>query len=144
MNIFEITIQHKYKGRWPVVVEQSQSGSLPTRSEGFLNLDEEKQTRLITLEQSHQEYGTLLGQALFHEMVRDGFMQARSGSEGNLRVLLVIESSELKTLHWERLCAPIRTGGAWDFLALDQQILFSLYLPSLTDRRFPAIGWCVN
>ena len=36
------------------------------------------------------------------------------------------------------LCAPL--DGKWDLLALDQRVPFSLYLPSLADRRFPPIG----
>ena len=36
------------------------------------------------------------------------------------------------------MCAPFDDG--WDFLALNQRAPFSLYLPSLTDRRFPPIG----
>jgi CHAT domain len=37
------------------------------------------------------------------------------------------------------LCAPF-DGGRWDFLGVDQRALFSLYLPSLTDRAYPPIG----
>ncbi|MCI5147485.1 MAG: CHAT domain-containing protein, partial [Candidatus Electrothrix sp. AR3] len=49
------------------------------------------------------------------------------------------EASDLKTLRWERICAP-GSSGDWDFLALDQNNPFSLYLPSLTDKNFSAIG----
>ena len=85
-------------------------------------------------------YGTLLGEALFAGAIRDAFVAARSGAgAGGLRVLLVIEDPELRPLRWERLCAPDGVGG-WDFLALDQSTPYSRYLPSLTDRRFPAIG----
>ena len=58
---------------------------------------------------------------------------------GGLRILLVVEDPALQPLRWERLCAPDGMGG-WDFLALDQRTPYSRYLPSLTDRRFPALG----
>ena len=81
-----------------------------------------------------------LGKALFREAVRDAFVTARNESGDDLRTLFVVEDAELKPLHWERLCAPIRAGGKWGLLGRDQRSIFSLYLPSLADRRFPAIG----
>ncbi|MCP4376147.1 MAG: CHAT domain-containing protein [bacterium] len=137
MNTFEITIQRKSGDNWPVVVEHSQSGAfLPTRSEGLLYLglgELKKQTTPLT-------YGTVLGKALFQDEVRDAFVRARATGENALRVLLVVEDPELKLLRWERLCAPIRLGGQWAFLARDQRTFFSLYLPSRTDRLFRPIG----
>ncbi len=85
-------------------------------------------------------YGTVLGKALFREAVRDAFVTARNESGDDLRTLFVVEDDELKPLHWERLCAPICSGGKWGLLGLDQRSVFSLYLPSLANRRFPAIG----
>jgi WD40 repeat protein len=70
--------------------------------------------------------------------MRDAFVHALTKSEDHLRFLLCIEADDLKTLRWERLCAPVDQG--WDFLALTQRTPFSLYLPSLTDRCFPPIG----
>ncbi|MCP4284026.1 MAG: CHAT domain-containing protein [Gammaproteobacteria bacterium] len=137
MNTFEITIQRKSGDNWPVVVEHSQSGVfLPTRSEGLLHLDLgelKKQTTPLT-------YGTVLGKALFRDEVRDAFVRARATGEDTLRVLLVVEDPKLKLLRWERLCASIRLGGKWAFLARDQRTFFSLYLPSRTDRLFRPIG----
>src|SRR5262249_58248409 len=78
------------------------------------------------------------GQALFRDEVRDAFVQALAKSDARLHLLLFIEAAELKGLRWERLCAPV--DGDWDFLALNQRLPFSLYLPSKTDRRFPPIG----
>jgi hypothetical protein len=104
------------------------------RSEGILQLD----PVALASQTTPKAYGTLFGQALFRGEVRDAFVRARAGSEDRLRFLLCIEDSDLKTLRWERLCAPLE--GGWDFLALDQRVPFSLYLPSLTDRRFPPIG----
>jgi len=135
MNTFEITIQRKAGDTWPVIAEQSRPGSfLPVRSEGVLTVDPEQLLTLL----SPQAYGTHLGKLLFSGSIRDAFTRALADSNNDLRVLLFIEADDLRTLRWERLCAPLT--GDWDFLALDQQVLFSLYLPSVTDSRFPAIG----
>jgi hypothetical protein len=135
MHTFEITVQRKSGDAWPVVVEQSTSGVfLPLRDEGTLQLD---LTELAS-QTTPKEYGLVLGRALFRDEVRDAFVQALTQSEDYLRVLLFVEADDLKTLRWERLCAPLDRG--WDFLALTQRAPFCLYLPSLTDRRFPPIG----
>ncbi|MCP4395898.1 MAG: CHAT domain-containing protein, partial [bacterium] len=135
MNTFEVTIQRKTEGGWPVVVEYYRSGNfLPFRDEGLLQLELE----LLSKQTTPVAYGTVLGKGLFREEVRDAFAGARAESEDYLRVLLFVEADDLKSLHWERLCAPL--GRGWDFLTLDQRLPFSLYLPSLTDRRFPPIG----
>jgi WD40 repeat protein len=135
MYTFEITVQRKSGDVWPVVVEQSASGVfLPVRDEGTLRLD---LTELAS-QTMPKEYGLVLGRALFRDEVRDAFVQALTKSEDYLRVLLFVEADDLKTLRWERLCAPLDRG--WDFLALTQRAPFCLYLPSLTDRRFPPIG----
>ena len=55
------------------------------------------------------------------------------------QMLVFVEAEDLKTWRWEWLCAPI-DGDRWDFLSLDQRALFSLYLPSQTDRSYPPIG----
>jgi WD40 repeat protein len=142
MDVFEIVVQRKAGAGWPVVAEYNRSGEFlsNTRREGVLQLDEAAYIALQQTEIDPLAYGTVLGQALFRENLRDAFMQARAQSPGHLRVLLVIEDPNLRPLHWESLCAPIGVGGGWRHLALDQRLLFSLYLPSLTDRRFPAIG----
>jgi hypothetical protein len=135
MNVFEITIQRKAYGHWPVVVEQSQAGTfLPIRNEGRLTLDESE----LLSQPTPRDYGTELGKALFHDEVRDAFARARAESQDDLHLLLFVEDEELKVLHWERLCAPL--DGGWKFLALDQRVLFALYLPAVTDRRFPPFG----
>ncbi|MCI5147356.1 MAG: hypothetical protein D3923_17955, partial [Candidatus Electrothrix sp. AR3] len=142
MNIFEITIQHRQEKGWPVVAEYSRPGELPRRSEGLLTLPENYDVELRMLQLDAHGYGTLLGKALFQGTVRDTFTAVRAQAEDSqepLRILLVVEAPDLKPLRWERLCAP-DSSGTWDFLALDQNNPFSLYLPSLTDRRFPAIG----
>ncbi|MFW6070468.1 MAG: CHAT domain-containing protein [bacterium] len=139
-TILEITIQHKAGERWPVVVEQSRPERLPVRSEGALVLEPESFDELTALSLEPARYGELLGRALFRDAVRDALMQARRDDGGRVRLLLVVEDPQLKTLQWRRLCAPIRSAAKWDFLALDQRILFSLYVPCYTDRHFPRIG----
>jgi tetratricopeptide (TPR) repeat protein/energy-coupling factor transporter ATP-binding protein EcfA2 len=135
MNTFEITVQRKLGTNWPVVVEQSASGTfLPVRHEGTLQLDLVE----LTGQATPRDYGTMLGQALFRDEVRDAFVQALTKSDDRLHVLLFIEDTDLRTLRWERLCAPL--DGRWDFLGLNQRVPFSLYLPSVTDQRFPPIG----
>ena len=140
MNIFEITIQRQSKsGNWPIVVEQtSKGGQLPRRIDGRLNFGTDDFNCLHLLQSQPQDYGTLLGKALFQEQIRDAFVQAISNSPKGLRVLLFVEDEELKILYWQRLCAPLE--GDWQFLALHQRFPFSLYLPSSTDRYFPPIG----
>jgi len=132
-NTLEITIQRRTEAGWPVVAEHHRPGILlPVRSEGVMALESEP------LETRPRLYGTAVGEALFTGVVRDAFVRARSNSDG-LRVLLCIEPQELKSWRWEWLCAPI-DSDFWDFLNLDERVLFSLYLPSVTDRTFPPIG----
>jgi WD40 repeat protein len=139
VNTFEITVQRKSGKQWPIVVEQSAAGVfLPVRAEGVLEVDLNEFKAQLNSQTSAREYGTLLGQAIFREQVLRAFDRASTKSEDVLHVLLFIEDTDLKALRWERLCAPLDSG--WDFLALNQRVPFSLYLPSTTDRRFPPIG----
>ncbi|MEH2324325.1 MAG: CHAT domain-containing protein [Nostoc sp.] len=141
MNTFEITIQRKSGDNWPIVVEHSQPGILlPLRSEGNFCLTTEDFQHLTSLLGQVQGYGTLLGKALLRDEVRDGFIRALSQNKETLRVLLFIEApdKELRTLRWERLCAPI--DGDWQMLAINQRVPFCFYIPAITDRLFPAIG----
>jgi energy-coupling factor transporter ATP-binding protein EcfA2 len=139
VKLFEITIQRKWDEGWPVVVEQSQTGTfLPVRNEGRLALDEDSYQEHLLRQDTPLDYGSVLGKALLRDQVRDAFARARTESKDDLRLLLFVEDDELKTLHWERLCAPL--DGGWRLLALDQRVLLSLYLPAVTDRRFPPFG----
>ncbi|MBD1940770.1 CHAT domain-containing protein, partial [Coleofasciculus sp. FACHB-712] len=100
---------------------------------------------LTQQQENEREYGTLLGKALFRGAVYDTFVRAlsKSSQDCRLRILLSIEAAnndEVKTLHWERLCAPIDADEDWDLLARDQRVPFSLYIPTIIDRRFPPIG----
>lgn len=133
-STFEITIEQKSGNAWPVVAIYGRPGALDVRNEGRLRIDRVA----LTAKATPQEYGTLLGQALFRDDVREAFVRARAASEDHLRVLLSVEANELKVLRWERLCAPL--DGGWSFLALDQRVPFSQYLPSQADRNFPPIG----
>ncbi|MFB8791317.1 MAG: CHAT domain-containing protein [Potamolinea sp.] len=141
MNTFEITIQRKLGNNWPIVIEYTRSGILlPLRSEGTLKLNQEDFGHLISLQLQPQNYGTVLGKALFQDEIRDAFIAAIRESQESLRVLLFIEAvdKELRILRWERLCVPI--DNSWSLLALNQRVPFSLYIPATTDRRFPPIG----
>ena len=140
MTVIEITIQRKQGDTWPVVLERSRAGELPLRAEGKLKLGVGWMEQLLELALAPLAYGKVLGKALFRKAVRDAFVTARNESGQDLRTLLVIEDAELKPLHWERLCAPIRSGGKWSLLGTDQRSVFSIHLPSLADRRFPLIG----
>lgn len=138
MLTLEITIQRRTAESWPLVAEQLQPGLLPTRSEGVLTLN---QTALLA-QLTPRAYGTALGQAIFQGQIRDAFAGALAESAEGIRLLLFVEADDLRQLRWERLCAPFQQGQAthWDFLTLNHRTLFSLYLPSLTDRRYPPIG----
>jgi len=136
MNTFEITIQRKSGNAWPIVIRhQTDEYDLITWAYGSFELDLQK---LIPISSTSKEYGTLLGKALFRDDIRDTFVQAMSSQQA-LRVLLIIEAEDLRILHWEQLCAPF-PAKRWDSLLLNQQTLFSLYMPSQIERRFPPIG----
>jgi hypothetical protein len=107
MHTFEITIQRKSGEEWPVVVEQSATAVfLPVRDEGFLRLDLTE----LRIQATPREYGIVLGKAVFHDDIRDAFVQALTKSDEDLRLLLFVEAHDLKTLRWERLCAPVNRG----------------------------------
>jgi WD40 repeat protein/energy-coupling factor transporter ATP-binding protein EcfA2 len=139
MNTFEITIQRKSTESWPIVVEQTRPGLLlPIRHESRFQLSQTDLEDLRSLLKQPKDYGIFLGKKLFQGEVLAAFYRAWGESKDGLRILLFVEDIELKTLHWERLCAP--KDGHWDFLMLDQRLPFSLYIPASTDRRFPPIG----
>jgi hypothetical protein len=134
MHTFEITIQRRSGDRWPVVVELTAPGALlPSRREGVLALDLEELEAAAP-----EDYGVILGRALFVEDVRDAFKEGLGRGGAQLRVLLYVEDEALKARRWERLGAPL--DGGWKPLALDQRTPFALHLPSVTDRQFAPIG----
>lgn len=140
MHTFEITIQRGNHESWPVVArQQSGPNALTTWAEGIFDLD--LQLLNQSLPTDHQ-YGILLGQNLFRGQLRDAFIRAYSGAKAAsepLRVWLIVESDDLRSRHWEQLCAPFE-GERWDYLLLNQATPLSLYLPSQIERRFPPIS----
>lgn len=140
MNTFEITIQNAHDGIWPVVVRHQPGPiALTTWAQGTFDLDLKQLDLLLPAD---RQYGTLLGMNIFRADVRDAFVRAVSGAKAAselLRVLLVVEAEDLRSRHWEQLCAPFNSGR-WDYRLLNQQTPFSLYLPSQIERRFPPIG----
>ncbi|XZO03938.1 MAG: eIF2A-related protein [Microcoleus sp.] len=143
---FEITIQSQSGvSSWPIVVRCKQPDGLTTHSKETLELTQDDLNKLTQQQENEKEYGILLGQALFRGAVRETFVRALSKStqDCRLRILLSIEAADndkVKTLHWERLCAPIDADGDWYLLARNQRVPFSLYIPTIIDRRFPPIG----
>ncbi len=143
---FEITIQSKSgDSSWPIVVRCKQPDGLTIHSKETLQLSQENLNKLTQQQENEREYGTHLGKALFRGAVYDTFVRAlsKSSQDSLLRILLSIEAADndpIKTLHWERLCAPIDADGSWHLLARDQRVPFSLYIPTIIDRRFPPIG----
>lgn len=143
---FEIAIQSKSgDNSWPIVIRCKQPDGLTIHAKGTLRLTQDDFEKLIEESENEKAYGTLLGKALFREEVRDTFIRAfsKSSQDKRLRILLAIEASQkdqVKTLHWERLCAPIDADGEWSLLALDRRVPFSLYIPTIIDRRFSPIG----
>jgi hypothetical protein len=134
VDVLEITIQRGGGGVFPIVAEHHRPGALlPVRSEGVLELAAEPSNSIP------HTYGVALGQAVFRGAIRDAFVRTRASQTDGMRILLFVEAAELKAWRWEWLCAPV-DSTAWDFLSLDQRALYSIYLPSLTDRPLPPIG----
>ena len=143
MSIFEITIQHqRTPTEWPVVIKIEHQDKLPIQKNGTLQLSENYQEKLSMLLHQPKEYGIVLGEALFRDELYSAFREAFVSTHKLMRVLLTIDtenSEQLKTLHWERLCAPI--DNSWEHLALNQRLPFSQYLPtSNLDRSYPVIS----
>jgi len=143
---FEITIQSKSGDySWPIVLRCKPLHGLTTHSSGILQLSQDDFYKLTQEQENEKAYGIILGKALFRGNVRDTFVRALSKSSQDcpLRILLSIEAADndqVRTLHWERLCAPIDNDDSWQLLARDQRVPFSRYIPSPIDRRFPPIG----
>ena len=123
--MIEITIQRK-QGETRRLSGPAGAGQLPLRAEGKLKLGVGWMEQLLELALAPLAYGKVVGKALFRKAVRDAFVTARNESGQDLRTLLVIEKAELKPLHWERLCAPIGSGGKWSLLGTDQRSVFYL------------------
>lgn len=138
MSTFEITIERKGEAGWPIVVERASPGAaLRLRAEGMLLFGPETDAALLAAALKPRTYGEILGQALFRDNIRDAFQQARAetADDDRLLVLLTVEDPALRAHRWERLSAPL--DGGWELLALHQEVPYSLYLPTVTSRRFP-------
>ena len=152
MNIFEITIQPKTDKGWPVAVKHTPSGYSPLYYKGTLNLNTEDNFAEVQQYLGQPEkYGRELGQKLFTQEIRFAFTNALSYTRQNatqekqiLYVFLHIDTfnnDSLKTLRWERLCAPFSAGdNDWEYLSVDRRTTFSIYIPTMTERLFRMIG----
>ena len=131
-SVLELTVQSTTTaGQYRVKAEWNRPGD-PVTCERTFALDDEA-LRLAT--SNPLTYGSLLGEALFADGVRDLFALAR-GDDTPLRVLLAIEAADLQRLRWDRLCGPFGDKD-WRLLRPNQLTPFSLYIPSTTDRRYP-------
>ncbi|HEY5141302.1 MAG TPA: CHAT domain-containing protein, partial [Methylococcales bacterium] len=142
---FEITIQRKLDGYWPIVVKVKHPDGLPTQTEGRFQLSEDDFQELTAAQGNEKQYGTLLGKALFRDDVERTFIRnlSKSSQDCPLRIMLSNETDdedELRKLYWERLCAPIDADGTWNLLARDQRVPYSQYISTINDRPFPPIG----
>ncbi|MEM7031224.1 MAG: CHAT domain-containing protein [Chloroflexota bacterium] len=135
-NLFFVTLRGKAADGWPIEVQVEIAGeSVAARYTGLLKIDT---ATLLQHLGNPLGYGTLLGQALFQDQIRDAFMQASAASQYILPIRLFIEDEPLRTLHWEWLCAPISSG--WSMLALEQRFPTAFYLPSKANFKYPALS----
>ena len=116
-----------------VVVEEDLPGTdLPIRAEGRLVLDMAGLRACST----PRAYGVALGEALLAGPVLTAWTRARARGRERLHVVLAVDVPELRTLRWERLCAPL--GAGWDFVRCDQRTPFTLRVASESDRVYAA------
>jgi hypothetical protein len=119
---------------WPVVVTESHPGETSSVTvKGTLDLDP------LALEAvaGPAAYGEILGSRLFTGNTLRAFDNARATSGDELHVMLSIEDETLRSLRWERLCAPIDDELAP--LAFDQRTPFALHIATDLHRTFPTL-----
>ncbi len=132
ISTLELTVQSTTTaGTYRVKAEWNRPGDPVARERRFTLNDED-----LFAATSAAEYGAVLGRALFADDVLTLFALAR-GDNTPVRVLLAVESEDLQRWRWERLCAP-GENGAWRPLRPDQLTPFSLYIPTTSERRYPA------
>ena len=137
MNIFEITIQKRKEGSWPIETKLTRSyDSLPVHHKGELKLSKQDFNELTSLKIQSQQYGQFLGRSLFQGEIYQAYLQALDSSWDGIRVLLIVEDKELEVLYWHWLCAP----QEWNFISLNQRCCFSISLKTPTERVFPPIN----
>lgn len=110
--------------------ERTPGSALAIRGEGRFAVDAEALLACAT----PQEYGRLLGEALWRGEALGAWQRARARGRERLHVVLEVLAPELRTLRWERLCAPF--DAAWDFLRCDQRTPFTLRVASRSDRAY--------
>ena len=137
MNIFEITIQKRKEGSWPIETKLTRFyDSLPVHHKGELKLSKQDFNELTSLKIQSQQYGQFLGRSLFQGEIYQAYLQALDSSWDGIRVLLIVEDKELEVLYWHWLCAPLE----WNFISLNQRCCFSISLKTPTQRVFPPIN----
>ncbi len=145
---FRIEIRKKLsedKEQWPIVITWRTQNGQEDELEDVLHLSNDDWEKLTEEQEEAEKYGTILGKALFSQKVREKFIKAFSISDENnrLRILLLIKTAvedKIRSLHWERLCAPIDRYESWSLLARNQRVSFSRFIPTCTNRNFPRIG----
>lgn len=141
MYTFTISIRQIDKTRRVIAETQQPGVATGSRQEATFSLDVDSLSSIINDAEGQLEYGQRLGEAVFTQGIDDLLKQQRTRAEEanqRLHVLLSVEDESLKGLAWERLCTR-NSLQRWQFLRLQQQTPYSLYIPSLTETRFPAI-----
>jgi len=126
---------------WPVSAQWLRpEPDPPLQQYARLHLSNEAFQTLLTLKSDPVQYGQYLGKLLFaDDNLKEFFIQALSGSKPQLRVLLTVESDQLRGLRWERVAARIE--GDWRIMARHQRTPFSLFIPSIIDRPFQLLRY---
>ena len=125
-----ITIKARVGDAWPVeAVLQDRPRTIAAVISGQFDLSMEDLRAVV----NPRAYGELLGAALFQGAIRDAFVRAVGGAEP-MHLLLSIDVPELRLLLWERLCGP--SGAGFGFVALDQRVAYTRYIPSPVDHDF--------
>ena len=144
--MFTLTLSLRQMGnaRWVIAETQQPGLAVGARAEAPFALADDTLASLATLPhdaQGQRDYGRRLGEGLFAREIERLFERQRTAATTAgkpLHVLLSVEDESLRGLHWERLAAR-DDAGQWRFLRLQQQTPLSMYIPSITERRFPAI-----
>ncbi|PWQ94725.1 CHAT domain-containing protein [Leucothrix arctica] len=133
----EITLQPPQNKSWPIaaVLKSGKSETPPRWCFSNLSFDDSWREDLLSVSNNPEDYGRVLGRALFTETLQALLKDALVDSE-HIRLFLVIEAPELKSIHWERTYFNDETGQ-WTSFAQDQRILFSLYEPGQSERYYP-------
>lgn len=136
INTIHITLQYAHNNEWPVLsVLKSADQTVSSKwVKTTLKLPRDWTEQLLKAESDPENYGTQLGQALFHSGL-DKLIQAAITSSENTRLLLVVEPLELRVLHWERLYFP-DGANTWRSLAQNQSLIFSYYTAASVKRYY--------